>query len=450
MRRDARKRRPRRPRRTATAERADAVQVERQVADVFSPKVVDRLREATGYNPRQRKATALCLLLIVVQAYLLGQAMSFARLRALFVARFGSIRPRAFQLRFKAPAAVAFFRAALAEAVAAIVTAADVRLEGALASFADVRLYDGTKVRVPPRGKAAWPASDDDRAGAKLLLGYSIKTGLIEHAEVAAETAGELPLWRSLVPAMERNVLYLMDLAYFDRDLFHHARGAGAHLLLRLKSKTKVRVVGHRTRHGYVPLTQRWSLSTFLSSVSTARGTIYDLDVVWGRGRQAIELRLVGVSLGGHAGLRFYLTTVPPSRLPAATVADVYRLRWLIEILNREIKQEADLGRCDTADPHAVAALAYGAMIGHVLVRGLRICAALRSHLPLAELRPLAALHLVRAYAVVLVDLLARHDLTGWHRVVEQITPLIVEVAHEAFPSRSRPRIALRLGASGG
>ena len=84
----ARQRRRRPPARSRAEQRADAVQVERQLADVFSPKVVDRLRAETGYNPRQRKATALCVLVIVVQAYLLGQALSFARLRALFIARF--------------------------------------------------------------------------------------------------------------------------------------------------------------------------------------------------------------------------------------------------------------------------------------------------------------------------------------------------------------------------
>ena len=432
-----------------TAARASAVQTERQVADVFSAKVVDRLRAETGYNPRQRKATALCLLLIVVQAYLVGQAMSFARLRALFIPRFGSIRPRAFQLRFKTPAAVTFFRAALAEAVRAVVTAADLRLEGPLASFADVRVYDGTCSRVPPRGKVAWPASNDDRAGAKLLLGYSLKTGLLDEAAIAAETAGELPLWRSLVPTLARNVLYLLDLAYFDRSVFRHADEVGAHLLLRLKSSARVRVVGHQLAHGYVPL-RPWSLATYLSAAPSARGTTYDLDVLWGRGRDELRLRLVGISLGGRGGRRFYLTTVPRSRLSAKTMTEVYRLRWLIEFLNRELKQEADLGRCDTADPHAVAALAYGAMIGHVLVRSLRICAALRSHLPLSEIRPLATLHLVRGYASAIVDALTDHDLTAWHRLVEVMSPLVVAIAWEPVPSRSRPRIAARLGASGG
>ena len=450
-RRSVRRRRPRQqvPQRTAAEQQADAVRVERQLADVLSPKVVDRLRDETGYNPRQRKATALCVLLIVVQAFLMGQALSFARLRALFIARFENIRPRAFQLRFKSAAAVTFFRAAFAEAVHAVVSAAEIRLEGALASFADVQVYDGTAVRVPPRGKQDWPASHDDRAGAKLLLGYSLKTGVVERAAVAAETTGELPLWRKLVPTLERNVLYLLDLAYFDREIFEHAQSAGAHVLLRLKSKSKLWVVGHQTRQGYVGL-PRWSLATYLAGAASARGTTYDLDVIWGKGRHAVRLRLVGVSLGGRAGRRFYLTTVPRSRLSVTAVVEAYRLRWLIELLNREIKQEADMGRCDTADPHAVAALAYGALIGHVVLRSLRICAALRAHVPLTELRPLASLHLVRAFAVAAIDVLATHDLTAWHRLVESIAPLLVAVAHEATPSRSRPRIAFDLGALGG
>jgi hypothetical protein len=42
---------------------------------------------------------------------------------------------------------VAFFRAALSEAVRAVVSAAEIRLGGALASFADVQVYDGIALR---------------------------------------------------------------------------------------------------------------------------------------------------------------------------------------------------------------------------------------------------------------------------------------------------------------
>jgi hypothetical protein len=74
---------------------------EQHVARVMTPEVIDELRTQTGYNPRQRQATALRLVLIVVQGFMLGQTLRFSSLRAMFHQRFGAIRPRAFQLRFK-------------------------------------------------------------------------------------------------------------------------------------------------------------------------------------------------------------------------------------------------------------------------------------------------------------------------------------------------------------
>jgi hypothetical protein len=40
------------------------------------------------------------------------------------------------------------------------------------------------------------PACGAGRAGAKWLVGYSLKTGLLEEALVDAESASELPMWR--------------------------------------------------------------------------------------------------------------------------------------------------------------------------------------------------------------------------------------------------------------
>jgi len=104
---------------------------------------------------------------------------------------------------------------------------------GALAQFSDVRVYDGTGQRVPPRGRERLPGCSAGKAGSKWLMGYSIKTGLLEHGECAAETASETPLWRKLVPSFTRGVLYLFDLGFFERKLFADAQAVGAHVLMR-------------------------------------------------------------------------------------------------------------------------------------------------------------------------------------------------------------------------
>lgn len=324
---------------------------------------------------------------------------------------------------------------------------AGLELGGPLGSFDDVRIYDGTGQRVPPRGRKALPACTKGKAGTKWLMGYSIKTGLLEHGICDAETASETPLWRKLVPTFTPGVLYLFDLGFFERALFASAKAAGAHVLMRLKSTAKVKVTAHVSENGLAPL-PGWSLSTFLTAVSRRRGTVFDLDVTWGRGRDLIALRLVGFAHKSNA-IRWYLTTVPRSALTARQVIQGYRLRWLIELLFRELKQNADLGRSFTADRHAIEALTYGAMLAHVLVRSVRIQAALANEIALEQLRPLASLHVVRAFARDLVDALASSTRSAWSELIATVGDVLIGLARELKPSRSRQRISLQLGAIG-
>ncbi len=343
----------------------EAQAVEEQMRRTFTPAVVDELRARTGYNPRQRRGTALRLMLTVVEGFLVGQTLTFASLRAIFVRRFGFIRPCPFQKRFKQASAAAFFREALKLLVASVVRSAGLALTGPLGRFADVRIYDGTGQRVPPRGRDALPACTRGKAGTQWMMGYSLKTGLLEHGLVDAETASETPLWKKLVPAFAPGVLYLFDLGFFERAMFASARAAGAHVLMRLKTTAKVRVLSHASVNGRAPL-PGWSLGYYLQGVSKKRGTVFDLDVSWGKGKDLIHLRLVGYAHKASS-IRWYLTTVPRSLLTAHQVIGTYRLRWLIELLFRELKQTSDLGRSFTADPNAIAALTYGAMLAHAL-----------------------------------------------------------------------------------
>jgi hypothetical protein len=441
------KQRNTREQRQSPEAKSDAMAVAQHLENAFTPAVVAELRARTGYNPRQRTGTALRLMLTVVEAFLLGQTLSFASLRAIFVRRFGFIRSCPFQKRFKQASAAAFFRAALEQLVGSVIAAAGLILSGPLGVFDDVRIYDGTGQRVPPRGRSALPGCTQGKAGTKWMMGYSIKTGLLEQGVVGAETASETPLWRKLVPEFTRGVLYLFDLGFFERKLFADAQAAGAHVLMRLKSNAKVRVVGYAL-DDCSKKTPGWSLNYFLQFTPRSRGTVFDLDVIWGKGKQAIALRLVGLA-HTSSNIRWYLTTVPRELLSPEQVIQSYRLRWLVELLFREIKQAADLGRSFTADQHAVEALTYGAMLAHVLVRSLRIQAALANEIPLEQLRPLACLHVARAFAREIVDALASLSHETWTTATRTVTAALIALAREIKPSRSRSRIALAMGAGG-
>src|ERR1700709_555045 len=118
--------------------RSDAASaVEGALRRTFTATVVDELRAQTGYNPRQRVITAQSLMLVVVEAFLMGQTLGFTAIRAIFVRRFGFVHPCPFQKRFKQASAAAFFRAALERLVASVISGADLALSGPLAQFSD-------------------------------------------------------------------------------------------------------------------------------------------------------------------------------------------------------------------------------------------------------------------------------------------------------------------------
>ncbi|MEO8902184.1 MAG: hypothetical protein ABI488_09905, partial [Polyangiaceae bacterium] len=73
------------------APRSDAANaVEEALRRTFTSTVVDVLREQTGYSPRQRLITAQRLMLVLVEAFLMGQTLGFTAIRAIFVRRFGA------------------------------------------------------------------------------------------------------------------------------------------------------------------------------------------------------------------------------------------------------------------------------------------------------------------------------------------------------------------------
>jgi hypothetical protein len=332
--------------------------------------------------------------------------------------------------------------------VSAVVTAAGLRLNGPLRRFTDVLIYDGTGQRVPPRGRKALPACAPTKAGTKWVFGYSIKTGLITHGTMGAETASETPLWRKLVPSFARNALYLVDLGFFERRVFIDATAAGAHVLMRLKSSAKVRIVGHMNADGTIETCNERSIAYHVKYLNRRKGTTFDLDVLWGEGKEETQLRLVGYA-HKHNDIRWYLTTVRRDQLSTNEVIEAYRLRWSIELLFRELKQNVDLGRSFTAHPDAVEALTYGAILGHVAARALRLQAALASEIPLTQLRPLACLRVAKAFAQDIVDSLVGIGSKSWTNLLADVGEAFMQLARERKPSRSRRRIPQRMGAFG-
>ena len=231
------RRRDRKRERTVRRSEKRYQQLVERVHTLLGRKHVDLLRSETGYNPRQRVATAHRLLLTCVEGCLSGQTLGFSTLRAFFVKRFGPIRPRAFQLRFKSSSAVAFFERALSYLVAQVLEEFAPPLTKTLSGFADIHVYDASQQRVPARGrKQDLCSTKPELGGSKWLIGYSLRHGAAFHALGGSGCMPELKNFWHLVGRLRPGVLYLVDLAYFSREMFIRATEQGAFVLMRLKA----------------------------------------------------------------------------------------------------------------------------------------------------------------------------------------------------------------------
>lgn len=427
-------------------------EVTEQLTRLLSPEHVDALREQSGYNPRQRKATAWRLLLCSMEACLHGQTLGFASLRAYFVKRFGPIQPRAFQLRFKSAQAVDFFKRALDGLITEVLAPYAPELGGRFKAFTDVVLYDGTQQRVPYRGRTQGLKSPcKHTASSKWSIGYSLRHGAMMHAHADAGVSSDLKLVQAHAPLWQTGVLYVLDLGYFCKKFYQDALTHGAHLLMRLKLNDSVRnhlwVTALHTSDGGGKLHGPYHVGRYLKRARRLGRDHIDVQVDWGHRRGELSLRVCGI-YHRHRWL-LYLTTVPPHTMPCMDVVQTYRLRWLIEFLFREIKQQMDWGRCLTADKHALMALSYAALFTHTLVRSLRLDAALKHKLPLESLRPLAALHAIRPFATDLIHALVKRSIHTLNMLFKHLRHVIFTLAYQPKTSRSRPRVAASLGSVG-
>ncbi|HET8937462.1 MAG TPA: transposase, partial [Polyangiales bacterium] len=106
-------------------------------------------------------------------------------------------------------------------------------------------------------------------------------------------------------------------------------------------------------------------------------GKVIDADVELGP--ESIRARLVGVPT--DKGYCFFLTNLPPDVAPRS-VADLYRVRWEIELDNKLDKSACRLDEITARTASATRALVHASMVASMLACLLRtiIVAALRLH----------------------------------------------------------------------
>jgi putative transposase len=208
-------------------------------------------------------------------------------------------------------------------------------LRGRLAHFADVLIPDGCGFKLAQALSGVY-AGTGAPAQLKLHAVYSVAAGACVSAKA---TAGSVHDSDEFWPQWQPDALYIWDLGYQGVDRFVDAALAGAHVLQRLKDKHNPQVLA-----SYGPTGVRRTLDDgeggpvrieeALALGLVHKQAVLDLDVrLVDSDHRELVARVVCVPFEGED--RYYLTTLPRAIFTPHDVAELYRVRWEVELLFR-------------------------------------------------------------------------------------------------------------------
>jgi putative transposase len=348
----------------------------REVFETILPQQdIARLCAPCGVLERQRKLhLGMLVWAMVIAAGTPGGAYQADILRSYVEGEVPRVARAAFYRWFDEP--LERFMAALAERALAYARGQQVDLTGILGGVKDWYIVDSTTVRVRAALQEEFPGTGESAAvkGHKVL---SVGCGAPVHDHFSP--AREHDSRHLTIDASWPGCGLLADLAYASLARLRACNAQGVRFVIRLKDNGRPKVDHIARGH----LTQEFFPGTDLEAlleqeILLLAGPTIDADGPVGGPKRPLHLRLVGVHT--PKGYGFFLTNLPP-RLGPRQVADLYRVRWAVELSIRLDKSVHRLDQIEAERPCSVKTLRHASLIASML-------AALLAHAHNRQTRP--------------------------------------------------------------
>lgn len=363
---------------------------------MFSPEWLRDTATKVGYVQRNRKIDPVTFFWVVVLGFGVGVQRTLASLRRAYeTASAETLVPSSFYDRFNKNL-IAFLKECLAHGIAELTSHTSLTLSDKLAGFKDLIVADGTIIRLHDRLAEQFPG-----ARGKAELKIHTATGITGNTKSIAIYSGKTADIKTMrIGSWVKDNILLFDLGYFKYELFSKIRGNGGYFVSRLKQSANPTIVSVlRTHRGntidltgkklkdILPRLKREVIDvevevSFKGGASKARKTEKDgtFEVYQPKGntpKVKETFRLVGILNGESKMYHFYLTNITLGQLPAEDVALLYRSRWSIELVFKELKRLYQLDVISSGAPAVVESLVLVAMltlvVSHRLLNHMRL-----------------------------------------------------------------------------
>ena len=240
--------------------------------------------------------------------------------------------------------------------------------------FRDVTIADGTVLRLHEFLSDEFQARHEEQAGAKLHLLHNATDQTIERLDVTDEKTHDSTLFKMGSWLCGRLVLF--DLAYFKYRRFALIDENDGYFVSRLKQNANPEITEElrEWRGRAIPLEGKQDVVDELSRKYIDVAVEAEFKRGQYEGTQSLDtkrFRVVGVRDEDADDYHLYITNLPREEFLPADLATLYRCRWEVETLFRELKTQYELDEFDTSNPVVVEILLYAALLSLLVSREL-------------------------------------------------------------------------------
>jgi IS4 transposase len=205
-------------------------------------------------------------------------------------------------------------------------------------------------VFTPSGSGGAKKGSKNPKGALKLHQVFNVGSELPDLQAIGAAREHDAKAWRKALRQLRRGVLYLLDRGYCDFKLWWAIERACAYFITPLKAN-----LVYEHRRWLNPKRQRERIKDHLVRFP-------GMD----EGDDFVILRLVEIRQADGTWWS-YVTNVIDEGLTPLDIAEIYRLRWRVEIFFRHLKHTLNMEHWFAQSEAGVQAQLYAALIGYLL-----------------------------------------------------------------------------------
>lgn len=363
-----------------------------EVVRLFPPENIRLAAQETGFIKRLRKVDPVVFFWNLILGFSCSAQRTLDALRRQFqtIADVDLV-PSSFLDRFS-PNLVKFLRTLLERAWKNFSQTSP--LTGPLTQFTDISIFDSTIVTLFKSLSRIFPGVKSP-AAAKLLVVMSIRSYNAKSIHIFPGSKADTETLR-LGPWV-KNHLLLFDLGYFKYQIFARILENGGSFVSRLKKGANPLIVKvHQIHRGNAIPMEGKHLQDVLYSLKRQEIDV-EVEVSFKRRiyneeerKDTLRLRLVGMMNAETGEYHLYLTNLPETTFSAEQISQLYRGRWFIELLFKELKSRYALDVIQTSKQEVVEALIYAGLLTLTVSKAMFLIyqrAMIRSHRKMTPLR---------------------------------------------------------------